>query len=512
MELGLEKKMTKRYDKVFCGSTTHEENTEMIVPDQSPDILRIIKGSADAFLKDKNAREGKLDVSGNIKGAVLYIAEGEKGVRKLDVSMPFAYVIDAVGITPDSKISSRVYLRSFDVREINPRKVSVRANVEVSLCAYNETDFELCGEISDCEKYGVCTKKRKESIYQPIIIREKSFTVSDDVELSSAEGDMCEILTSSVTMTPTDTKVIGNKSILKGNANISYVYTLPDSRLECGEYELPFSQIIDIEGMGTENDLRISLAVSGFELEPQYDAAGKAHYMAASISADASVLVFSHDEIEMIDDVYSTKYELDVNRDTVECIKLHDRTEKRVAVNESVEAGVGVKQVLDVSVNLMPATRRREEGGEVLASDAAISVMYVGEDDGIYNATRRSSVVCPLPLNSAHSYEANCAVKGKSFSVGASNEINVRFFTDFDITETEEIAVPAIAEIEADTEKTRCGENTPSVTVKRLTRDCDIWSLAKEYATTVEEIKIANDISDDILLTEGRMVLVPTKR
>ncbi len=490
----------------------HEENTEMIVPDQSPDIMRIVKGSADAFLKDKSARDGKIDVSGSIKGAVLYIAEGEKNIRKLDVSMPFAYVVDALGANDLSKVSARVFLRSLDVREINPRKVSVRANVELSVCAYGENEISLCREVHGGDELGICTKKNTISIYQPVIIREKSFTVSDDIELSPAENSMSTILTSSVNLKPTDMKIIGNKTILKGNACVSYVYETEDGVPGCGEYELPFSQIIDVEGMDESNDLKISLSVSGFELEPQYDAAGKAHYMTASIAADASVLVFAEETVELVDDVYSTKLYLDVRRDTEKCSVLCQKPEKRVAVSESIEAGNSVRNVLDVSVSLLPPMRRRDEGGEVLTSDALITVMYIGEDDGVYSASRRTSVVCPMPLNPSHSYETSAAVSSKSCSIGASGEINVRFFTDFEMTETEEITVPVIAEISADPENLRDTDKAPSVIVKRMTRDCDIWSLAKEYCTTVEEIKLANDIADDITLSCGRMVLIPKKR
>ncbi|MBQ8004283.1 MAG: DUF3794 domain-containing protein [Oscillospiraceae bacterium] len=512
MELSLEKKITKRCERVFCGSTLHEENTEMIVPDQSPDIMRIVKGCADAFLKDKNVRDGKIDVSGNIKGAVLYIAEGEKNIRKLDVSVPFAYVIDAPGVNDLSKVSARVFLRSLDVREINPRKVSVRANVELSVCVYAERELALCRDISGEDEHGICTKKNTFSVYSPVNIREKSFTISDDIELSPRESGMGTILTASVVLKPADTKIIGNKAIIKGNACMSYVYEAEDGLPGCGEYELPFSQIIDVEGMDESNDLKISLSVSGFELEPQYDAAGKAHYMTASIAADAVVTVFAEESIELVDDVYSTKLWLDVQRSEEKCSILCRKLEKRVAVSESIEAGGSVRNVLDVSVFLLPPSRRRDEGGEVLCSDAVITVMYVGEDDGVYSASRRTSVVCPMPLTTAHSYEATASVSSKSCAVGASGEINVRFFTDFDMTETEEITVPVISMVSADAENRRDTGNTPSVIVKRLTHESDIWSLAKEYCTTVGEIKLANDIVDDVTLSPGRMVLIPKKR
>ena len=512
MELSLEKKATKRLECVFCGSSLHEENTEMIVPDHSPDIMRIVRGSADAFLRDKSARDGKIDVGGNIKGTVLYIAEGEKKVRKLDVLMPFAYVIDAPGVSDSSRISANVFLRSFDVREINPRKISVRANAELSVCAYGEREISFCHDITEGEELGVCTKKNTVSMYHPQNFREKGFTVSDDIELSSAESGMSGLLTSSAALKVTDTKIIGNKTILKGNAYISYVYENEDGSIGCGEYELPFSQIIDVEGMNEENDLKTALSVTGFELEPQYDAAGKAHYMTVSIAADATVLVLSRETVAIVDDVYSTKLPLDVRRCAEKCSSLCAKPEKRVAVTESIEAGTGVKSVIDVNVSIMPPSRRRDEGGEVLCSDASITVMYIGEDDGIYNASRRSIVVCPMPLDNAHKYDARVSVSSKSASVGASGEINVRFFTDFEITETEEIDVPVISEIFADAETVRETDSTPSVIVKRLARECDIWSLAKEYRTTVGEIKLANDITDDVTLSRGRMVIIPKKR
>jgi len=512
MELGLEKKKITQYITVHCGSMSYDESTEMIVTDQSPDIARIIKGCADAFLKDKNARDGKVDVSGVVKGAVLYVAEGEQCVRKLDISMPFAYVIDGMGVSPDSSIIAQASVRSLDVREINPRKVSVRACVEVSVCAYKETEQMLCEEVRECDTYGICMRKKKLDIYSPIRICSKSFSISDDVELSANEEDMSGILTSTVKLVQTDTKIIGNKIILKGNATVAYVYSMPDGGLGSGEYELPFSQIVDIDGMNESSDLKITMSVCGFELEPQYDAAGKARYMTASIATDASIVVFEREKIEVVDDIYSTQYPIETNIENIVCKKLHNKVDKRIAVTESIETGCGIKQVLDVAVSLAPPVRRRDEGGEILVSDAAISVMYIGDDDGIYSANRRTTAVCPMPLDNLHTYDSSATVRSKSFSVGASNEINVRFFTDFDITETEEISVPVIATVNADTDNIRDVINAPSVVVKRLSCTVDIWSLAKEYCTTVEEIKLANDLVDDSPLSAGRMVLIPKKR
>ena len=512
MELELEKRKNERYECVCDVKSTHEETAEIIVTDQSPDIARIIKGSANAFLKDKNAREGKVDISGNIKGTVLYVAEGEKHIRKLSFSAPFAYVTDCPGATSDSSVVTGVSVRTVDVREINPRKVAVKVGVEVHTSVYRYGEISMCCDIKDKEEFGICARKNKVSVYRPVRIANKTFVISDDIELTSAEADMSELLTCDIALSVTDTKVIGNKAIIKGNAGINYVYVLSDDTVECGSYELPFSQITDVDGMNTEDSLKIDLSVTGFELEPQYDAAGKARYMTVNITSEASVFVFSHDEMEMTDDVYSTKYPIELNKDKFSETKLSEKLAKRVSVSETIGTGMNVRRVLDLDIKAGAPIRRSEEGGEVLSSDVVMTVMYMADDDSVYSATRRASAVCPLALKGDKNYDSTVNIGTKTFSISGGNEINVRFFADFDITETEEISVVSISGISVDTENPRELRDRPGVVVKRLMTDCDVWTLAKEHLTTEEEIKLANGISDETALHAGRMVLIPQKR
>ncbi len=512
MELLLDKKKCEYMHRVGSGNAIHEESTEIIVSDRSPDITRIVRSFGNVFVTDKEAREGKVSITGNVKGVVLYIAEGERCIRKIDVSMPFFHIFDADGVTPDSKLNIRAHLRSFDVREVNPRKIAVRANIDISYRAFERAERTLCCGVKDGEEYGICTRKRELYGYSPIIMRDKSFSVSDDIELSGAAMEMSSILLGEASLSLNETKIIGNKSILKGIADISYVYETEDGAINCDEYELPFSQILDIDGMEETHDLEVELSVSGVDFDPQYDASGKARYMTVSITADAIAMVYEKYEDMVLDDVYSTKFGTDVKYNSLTSTRYITREEKRVPVTETVQTGSGVKKVLDVAVSVFQPVRRREAEREFISSDAQVTVMYIGEDDLVYSASRRIPIVCPLELSENHTYEASSKIRGRGYSVGAGNEINVRFFTDFDITETESQAVSAISEISVDTENLRQGERIPGVTVKRASRECDVWSLAKEHGATVEEICIANNISDSEYIAEGRMILIPKHR
>ena len=512
MESVLEKKSISLYENVFSDTVSREESTEIIVPDVSWDIEKIVTGTGCVFIKSTSARENKIEIEGSIKGSVLYIAEGDSRVRSLPVFIPFAYSVDAGNVRTVSHVSCTASVRSADVREVNPRKVAFRMSADFVINAYDEKSYEVCCDIQNAEECAIELSKESADVYFPACVKAKSFAISDDIELSGASANLAEMLANEVSLSLGDMKIIGNKAIVKGNADIKYMCNLKDGSLAASEHEIPFSQIIDIDGAGDDYDLRVSLSCRGADLEPQYDASGEARYISVNILCDACAVAYYRGEIENVADVYSTKYNLTERKEKVPCMGFSEHISKRVSVNETMETTLPVKNVTDVSVKLFPPVRRREEGGEVLTNDGYVSVIYTAEDGSISSAKTKVRAVCPLPLKESCNYLSDVSVAGKAYSLGGEKEINVRFFADYEITEVEAKEIAAISMLEADTENPIDTAKIPSVTVKRMEGDSSLWELAKRYRTTVSELSLANEVSEDVLLKRGDMVLIPKKR
>lgn len=512
MELLIDKKKTEHLNCFDKDSAIHEESTEIIVSDKSPDIERIIKGDGHVFIKNKDVRENKISAEGFIKGVVLYMADEEKCVRKLDVSMPFYHTFDADGVNADTKVLMKAVMRSFDVREINPRKVSVRANIELTYRAYDICDEEVCESIPEALKYGMQEKYKEIQNYKPIKICEKSFSVNDDIELSGKDTELSCILYGDVSLVPTEKKIIGNKAIVKGLCEVGYVYATEDGLLHNAEHELPFSQILDVDGMEDGHELEIMLTVSGYDFDVSYDASGKARYMTVSVTGDMGATVYEKSEMRTLSDAYSTSHNLDVKRRELSCSRFVKKIEKRVPHSETVQLEKGVKKVLYVSVNPQMPVRRRDAGGEIVSSDVVISVMYICEDDSLYGVTRRTNVLCPVEISENRNYEVSTAVRGKSYSQGNDKELNVRFFMDFDITETENEKCTVVCKIEAEDECTETKAKAPSICVMKISERSAVWDIAKEHFTSVSEICYANGMENTEYIEKGKTILIPKCR
>ena len=95
MELELDRTQLSGYEAVLDTTVFHEETLEMIVPDACPDILRICDTEGKVFLKSKEAQEGRVEVSGTVRAAILYLPDGEEGMRRVEATLSFTSTIRA---------------------------------------------------------------------------------------------------------------------------------------------------------------------------------------------------------------------------------------------------------------------------------------------------------------------------------------------------------------------------------------------------------------------------------
>ncbi|MEG2857655.1 MAG: DUF3794 domain-containing protein, partial [Clostridia bacterium] len=387
MEMELKKRNIEYYDILLDTSALHEETLEIIVPDASPDMLRIIGTSGCAFIKEKAAHEGSLSTNGTIKGVVLYMADGDKLVRRLEVVLPFSHTFDKNGITSDSKALVSARLQLLEAREINPRKLAVRANICISAKIYGESSMDMCCDIEGASEYSIQTKKQSVEVYMPISVKEKSFTISDDVEIPEAKPHFASLLKQDVSLMTSDMKIIGSKAIIKGVARVNYCYNTRDGEVASCEHELPYSQIIEVDGMEEDSDLGVHLNLRAAELEPQHDITGDTRYMGVSILVDACAIAHLKNEVDVLSDVYSTAYPIKTSSKTKNCRSFVERISKRVAAAETIELASSAKSILELVVTLEPAKTRSEGDVETAVNEAQIAVMYVGTDDMVYSAS-----------------------------------------------------------------------------------------------------------------------------
>ena len=210
MDMELQRTGLDGFQCVMDRTVIQEETLESIVPDACPDIQRIVEAEGEIYLKTRELSDGSLRVGGSIRAAVLYIPDGEPGVRRMEVRIPFVCSLDDPRLRGEGRLVAAPRLCGVDARVVNPRKVLVRAELAVAIQALVPERLEVCTGVGDLGEHGVQQRKEERNIYRVTAVAEKPFTFSDVLNLSAAKPRVEELLRSRMELHCADAKVIGS--------------------------------------------------------------------------------------------------------------------------------------------------------------------------------------------------------------------------------------------------------------------------------------------------------------
>ena len=508
MELELECTQLSGFETILDTTVFHEETMEMIVPDACPDILRIVDTEGMACLRTKEAQEGRAEVSGAAKAAVLYLPDGGEGLRRLEVSIPFSCAADGGEITGGCTVEAIPRVVAAETRSLNPRKVLVRINLAVCIRVYAPVTENLCSAAAGPEEAGVEQLTEQHNTYLVVCVQEKPFTFSDELAISAGRPEAEEILKSRFAVRCSESKIIGNKLIIKGVATVRLFYRALEGGLYSTDFELPFSQIMEISGAGEEAGCEVAVVLTSAECNL---AGGDGRMVAVSLGLLAQAVVRENRGLELLTDAYSTA--CDMTTETRPCTlrRLLDQGQRSQSARELVETGVLAREVLDTYTGVGAITQSRDGSRVTVTAQVGTTVLYQGEDEGIYAVTRQIPVTCPLDLPEGGSCFCLCREPGECSAAPTSGGLEVRVEVEFQYLalSARQVSVIASAHME---ERDGGGEGErPSIVLRMAQEGERLWDIAKAYGTTRIDIRSANSLGEEESLSD-RLLLIPRKR
>ena len=192
MELELKKECLDTYELGEPQTLTQEETAETIVPDYCPDIARIIDGEGRVFLHRREVSGGRAEVSGVVRVTLLYVPEGEGGIRSLVFSLPFSAQADGMGDAVC--LLAEAELESLENRLTNPRKVFTRCRLTIRPRPCRPAPLRFTSDVTAPPEAGL--EKRQETQRTGLLaaVAEKDFPFTDTWTLSPGKEGAADIL------------------------------------------------------------------------------------------------------------------------------------------------------------------------------------------------------------------------------------------------------------------------------------------------------------------------------
>jgi len=510
MELDLKKESLDVYETGGEWTVTQEETAETIVPDYCPDIARIIETEGKVCIHSREIRDGKAEVSGTVRVTVLYTPEGETGIRTMEFALPFS-------VESDQRISGCSYLIAepemelLESRMLNPRKIFTHCKIVTRLSGYRKKQLSFCTDVESVPALQIEKRKEQQRAVFLTRIAEKDFTFSEELKLSPGRNGAAELLSRRVRSAVTEIKIVGNKLIFKGLFYITCLYRTADGTCGCVSGELPFSQIMEVDGASEGATASLKLQLTGMDIQiDEEDPDGRQFEVTLYIHAVA--LLYEEREITLLNDLYSTAYEVSYEADPLMLHGFFETAARRQTVREVLEIGVEAQTVLTVSVACGAVSISRERDSTVLRTGATVRVLYLDEGGVPLLAERCLDVNCQLEMPGDCQTTARAVCLEEAQGIVGDRGIEVRFSVDFQAEGMNQIKRLGISSAALDPTEMKDLTGAPSLVLRCLGKQETAWDLAKRYHTTIPAILAANQLEQESDLPREQLLLIPRKR
>ena len=472
------------YLKTVARQVQNQEQTQEVrLPEEMPDIGRVLCAWGQCMIRSKDWRGDGMNVSGGVSASVMYLPEDGSFPRTVEVWLPFQVKWNFPQSQKELSMRVQCLLHSLDARILSARKMMVRASISMLGEALEQMEAEIYSPGQMPEGVEILT------VTYPAVLPketgEKIFSFEDEVRVPNVKKWI------SWNMDPqiTEQSVVGNRVVIRGNGQLHYVYMDEEGNIHSGRQAIPFAQFVELEGeYDKEATADLMLAVSS--LEPEISAES----VRVQCTMMAQYLVWDRMLLEVAEDAYSPVRSVEITSESLVLPMELDSWGESVDIQPQFRDG----KVLDVTFLPEYPSQFREEDNIGMVLSGAFQILY--EDvDGSLQATVEN-----------WSEERSFPTSGDSQLSAAIQSVNVqepaaRVDMKLRLQSVANQQIPMITGLTVG-EYQMPDENRPALILRRMNED-SLWELAKNNGSTMDAIRRANGLTQEP--QQGQMVLIP---
>ena len=479
---------------------------DFVLPDYCPDIAAVLKCTLKPVIQSKQLSGDRLIADGQAIIRVMYLDEGRKCVRCCEFSQPFTSTFNVKNVGMNACIDLTAKTDYVNCRATSPRRLDVHGAFTVKLKVTAEGGCEV---IANAKGDGLYTRKQAVSYSVPGMSAEKPFTISEVLDLGAGKAPAEALIRADAVATLTDCKLMANKVIIKGELMLKnlYVSDVAAGAMDKVEHEVPFSQIVDVDGLDEEWECDVRLDVLSSDIHISVNQNGESTLLAINIKLLAQIQCFRTGASEVVTDAYSALCPLKMDSRRLDTEHLLGVKRDNTVVKESLELPPdGVSDIVDIWCEAMPVAERYEDGKAFVDGRLMIS-MLARDNSGVVSYYERPGNFTLEYDDPCNRMTAHMDVLHVDYSMGGGNQVEIK--VELAVTRCcyETVNCLALTSLTAD-DNARFPEEKAALKIYFANGGESLWEIAKSCHTSMEAVMEENNLSSEIL-PEDAMLLVP---
>jgi len=512
-------------ERINLNRTVGKETTQLllegdiIVPDIKPDMDVMLKADADVAFDRVDILNDRVNYFGRLNVKALYLSKGDNGVHSISSTTNIEEFINIDGVNKEMWASVNAVITNIDYRFVNDRKIGYRAVIEVTASAEEHTENLVVTGIEGLPETQV--KLGLLNVNRTVENKDDRFIIKDDLAVTSGKPNIREILHTGIIIANKEVKVTAGKINISGELMVSTLYKTDDTDngLEFIEHEVPFNGAIDVNGTDDSMACDATLRIIDQYIQVRPNEDGEDRLIEMEVSIGVSLKVTDQREVAILEDAYCINKTLEYTKQTVNFPILICRNKSQNAVKETVQLPPESPDMLQIF-----RVSGRVQHDETTVFDDKVTVEGVIYADILYIAGSDASPLFnhKAILQFKQTIETKGATDGMDvtveinidhvgFSMLSEKEVEVRFLLSCNATVVENAQSDVITDVEfLDTDKSVL-DKMAGMTIYIVQPGDTLWSVAKRYNASLDDLIELNDLNDPNLIFPGQKLVIVKK-
>ncbi len=511
MDYSLLKKEVSLSETVFEGNCEQPIDLDFNLPDYCPDIQKILKCQVYPKIYTRNISGDRLDVDGCSVVKILYVDAVKKSVRCSEHTLPFTCSFNLKTTPQNAIVLTQTKPEYLNCRALSPRRLDIHGAFSITAKVICTSQEDVVFDIAEDD---VQVKKEKYLVSEVTGCVQQFFTIDEDLEIKDNNAPLEALLRSDVCVFLTENKVINDKMMIKGEVALKMLYLsdLNTGSVDVLEYLVPISQIFDVDGLEENSLSNVKLDLLNYDIRVRNDLSDNNTVISLEAKLCVTADTYCNREVEVITDAYSTKYDIDLVYGQKTLSNLHMLITDSCLAKDTIEvSSAGIMKVLDLWSEQCVCKAVVENGQIAIAGKVNICVLALDQEETPFYTERTVDFNYPIATDADITKLAVhplSQVSSISYRLNGASSVEVR--CDIKITSPvfENQTVRAIVEASANEEHLRKKDNSVALTLYYTDENENVWNIARNYCVCCENIKMENDLIDDII-PNGKMILIP---
>lgn len=492
---------------------------DIIVPDTKPDMSLMLQADANIIIEKTETSVDRINLVGKLNIQILYLARGsDRPVNSISITQPVDDFINMEGITKDTWVNIKADILNIEYNMINDRKINYRAVVDLSITGSVK---DYCQAVVDIEGLSKTQQQRLTlNLSKNVSSKNDRFTIKEEISVPAGKPSIVELLGTSLEIRNQDVRIGEGRVQITGDLNVTTLYKGDDDQLlDFMEHDVPFTGTVDVDQATDDMFADANVNILDKYLQVLQNDDGEDRIIEIEITIGVAVRINTKEELEVLEDAYSTTSHLKIEPTTIKYPRFVARNRNQSNIKDIVALPSECPDILQVfRVKGKAHLDDLKIIQDKVVAEGAIEtdILYIAKNDEIPLFSYKTDlpyrqIIETLGASPGMDVTMDVNVDGVHFNMLSDNEIELRVTATFGAFVSETMEINLIKDIEfLDLDKAFM-DNMASITVYIVQKGDTLWKIAKRYHTSVEEIVELNHLENPDQLSIGQKLIILKK-